>query len=243
MLNALKRYWHKLLASQPIAPSLGEKPLRREEYDKKYAMSLAQWLIHHQKDIVYTKASWMGTTVWKNPFDIWIYQEIIHEVKPDVIVEIGSQYGGSTKYLAHLLDIVGTGIVISIDIDRSGYDLVHGRVIALTGNSADPEIIAEVERLCRDKTVLIIHDGDHRKVQVLKDLNNYSPLVSVNSYFIVEDGIVDLFHYGDGLGFEEPGPLAAVEEFLRNNQQFVVDAERERYILTYNPRGYLKRIS
>ena len=79
---------------------------------------------------------------------------------------------------------------------------------------------------------------------VLEDLELYSRLVSVGSYFVVEDGIVDLFHSEDGFGFREnePGPLAAVEEFVRHHPEFIVDTSRERYILTYNPKGFLKRV-
>ena len=206
-------------------------------------MSLRQWLIYHQKEIVFDQVTWMGTPIWKNPLDAWIYQEIIHEVQPDVIIEIGSRYGGGTKYLANLLDMLGKGMVISIDIDRSVYNLDHERVKVLTGNSSDPKIISEVACMCRGKNVLVIQDGDHSKKQALEDLENYSRFISVNSYFIMEDGIVDLFHHDDGLGFQEEGPLAAIEEFLSRNSHFVIDSSRERYILTYNPKGFLKRIS
>lgn len=184
----------------------------------------------------------MGIKIYKNPMDSWIYQEIIYDVQPDVIVEIGSKFGGSTKYFANLLDLLDKGQVISVDINRKHYDFEHPRVIALTGDSASPEIVSEVAQLCKDKTVLVIHDGDHSKKQVLKDLQNYAGFVTPGSYFIVEDGIVDLYHFGDGLGFKEGGPLAAVEEFLTENKNFVIDEQKERYILTYNPKGFLKRI-
>ena len=235
MKEIIKKYWNR------VRP----KPLRRKSYEKKFAMSLRQWLIYHQKEIVFDQVTWMGTPIWKNPLDAWIYQEIIYEVQPDVIVEIGSRYGGGTKYLANLLDMLGKGMVISINIDRSVYNLKHERVKVLTGNSSDPKIIFEVAGMCRGKTVLVIQDGDHSKKQALEDLENYSKFVSVsiNSYFIMEDGIVDLFHHGDGLGFQEEGPLAAIEEFLNRNTHFVIDFSRERYILTYNPKGFLKRIS
>jgi cephalosporin hydroxylase len=222
---------------------LNLKKLRRKEYHQKYIMTLREWLVFHQKEIVFKHVKWLGTQILKNPLDAWIYQEIIYDVKPDVIVEIGSKYGGSTKYFANLLDLLENGIVVSIDIDRSKYHLEHKRVSVLTGDSASPEIIEAVARLCKDKTVLVIHDGDHRKEQVLKDLDNYAPFVTPGSYYIVEDGIVDLFHYGDGLGFKEPGPLAAVEEFLSTHSDFIVDKEKERYMLTYNPNGFLKRVS
>ena len=233
MKEIINKYWNRVR----------QKPLRRKSYQERYSMSLREWLIYHQREIVFTKVSWMGTRILKNPLDAWIYQEIIHEVQPDVIVEIGSRYGGGTKYFADLLDILGKGMVISIDIDRSVYNLDHERVKVLTGNSSDQKIISEVADLCRGKAVLVIQDGDHRRKQALEDLENYSKFVSINSYFIMEDGIVDLFHHGDGLGFQEEGPLAAVEEFLSRNSHFVIDSSRERYILTYNPKGFLKRIS
>lgn len=214
----------------------------REDYDKRLDMSLRQWLKYHQKNIVFEKCHWMGVRALKNPLDAWIYQEIIYEVQPDIIVEIGSWQGGSTLYFANLLDLLGKGIVVSIDIDRTNYGVEHQRIVAITGDSSSPEVVAELSELCQGKTVLVVHDGDHRKEQVLKDLNNYSKLVSLCSYLIVEDGIIDLFEPGDGIGESFEGPLGAVEEFLSTNPDFVVDTECERYILTYNPKGFLKRI-
>ncbi len=111
----------------------------------------------------------------------------------------------------------------------------------IVGNSSSREVIQNVSELCINNTVMIIHDGGHTKDQVLKDMYAYSDLVSINSYFIVEDGIVDLFDHGDGLGAPYYGPLTAIEEFLNNNKSFAVDSMRERYILTYNPKGFLKR--
>lgn len=184
----------------------------------------------------------MGVRALKNPLDAWVYQEIIHDVKPDVIVEIGSYEGGSTLFFANMLDLLGHGTVISIDIDRSKYRVNHERIVAITGDSSAPDTIARVIELCRGRAVLVVHDGNHNKEQVLRDLQAYSKLVSVGSYFIVEDGIVDLFDPGDGIGQQKEGPLLAVEEFLRGNSNFVADLERERYILTYNPRGFLRRV-
>jgi cephalosporin hydroxylase len=241
-------YPHMLKALKEISRGIRswitlKKPLRRRYYDENYKTSLRQWLIRHQKEIVFDKVTWMGMPVWKNILDAWIYQEIIYEIKPDVIIEIGSRYGGSTLYLANLLDLLDKGIVISIDKDRSVYHLEHDRVKVLTGSSSDPAIISEVDRLCKGKSALVIQDGAHHKEQVLEDLENYSKFVGINSYFIVEDGIVDLFHPGDGLGFDQDGPLKATEAFLRRHSDFICDKSRERYLLTYNPGGFLKRIS
>lgn len=219
------------------------KPLRRQTYDLRYRQTLREWLLYHQKEIVFNQMTWMGVKIWKNPLDAWIYQEILFDVKPDIVVEIGSRFGGSTRFFADLMDIMGRGEVLSIDPHRDDFKVAHDRIIVLTGRSDDPHILKEVKRRCKGKTVFIIQDGDHSYQQVLADLKTYSPWVTVGSYFVVEDGIVDLFHDGDGLGFAGGGPLAATEAFLAENKNFVADPDRERYLLTYNPKGFLKRIA
>jgi cephalosporin hydroxylase len=214
----------------------------RETYRRSFGMTLAEWLMRHQRNIVFNDCSWMGVPTIKNPLDCWIYQEIVHEVEPDVIIEIGSAYGGSTLYLAHLLDAIGQGRVVSIDKDREHYRVRHNRIVVVTGDSSSQDVLRHVSQLCQGQSVLVIHDADHRKEQVIADLRAYAPLVTVNSYFIVEDGIIDLFDPGEGIGTIESGPLAAIQIFLQENASFIVDEEWERYIITYNPKGFLKRV-
>jgi cephalosporin hydroxylase len=214
---------------------------RSAEYRRWRRMTLYEWMVYHERAIAFDQCTWMGIPAFKNPLDSWIYQEIVHEVRPEVIIEIGSAHGGSTLYFAHLLDLIGSGIVISIDIDRSSFCAEHPRIVTLTGDSSSPEILAAARTLCQDRRVLAILDGDHTQQQVLHDLQAYAPLVSIGSYFIVEDGIIDLFRPSDSIGSIHGGPLAATREFLRHNRQFVCDRRRERYILTYNPQGFLKR--
>ncbi|MBZ4659097.1 MAG: cephalosporin hydroxylase family protein [Desulfacinum sp.] len=205
--------------------------------------SLAEWLIYHQREVVFKQVTWMGIPTLKNVMDAWIYQEILYEVRPDVVVEIGSFTGGSTLYLAHLLDLLGHGTVVSIDVNRQRFVADHPRIVVLTGDSGAPDMVQRVFQICRGKKVLAIHDGDHRAEAVLKDLRNYSPLVTPGSYFIVEDGIVDVFSPNTELGWSDPGPLEAVRTFLKENKNFEADRSRERYRLTYNPDGYLRRVS
>ena len=215
----------------------------RNDYRKCFNMTLRQWLIYHQKNIVFNKCHWMGVCALKNPLDAWIYQEIIYNIKPDIIIEIGSDEGGSTLYLAHLLDIIGKGEIISVDISREKFKVRHDRIILVTGDSSSAEVFGKISKICENKKVLVIHDGDHSKKQVSKDMELYSSLVSVGSYLIIEDSIVDLFHPWDGLGGFGEGPLVAINEFLKSNANFIIDRDCERYIITYNPRGFLKRIS
>lgn len=217
------------------------KPMRAD-YRKKFNLKIKDWYRNDRDNIIFTQCKWMGVRAMKNPLDAWIYQEIIYEVKPEVIIEIGSADGGSTLFFADLLELIGKGKVISIDIDREKYKAKHQRIITFTGDSSSEKIVSKVKKHCKGKSVMIIHDGDHTKKQVLKDLEQYWNLVSVGSYLIVEDGIIDLFKPGDMIGHYEDGPLLAIEEFMETNDHFEIDESRERYIITYSPRGFLKRI-
>ncbi len=220
------------------------KAVRRPRYEAWDRTTLSRWLIDHQKHIHFEGMHWMGQRILKNPMDCWIYQEILHEVQPEVIVELGSLYGGLTKYLCNLLDLMGKGEVVSVDIDRKLFNLTHPRLVRFDGDCSSPEIVESVAARCAGKRTLVIHDADHRRDPVLRDLRLYAPLVSVGSYLIVEDGIVDVIDpaVSKHLGWKEAGPLAAVDLFLQENNDFEIDAARERYLMTYNPCGYLKRV-
>ncbi len=219
------------------------RPQRRKrgEYHERWRMSLRDWLAYHQREIVFEQSTWMGLPMLKNPLDAWIYQEMLHELRPDVLVEIGSHSGGSSLYFAQLMDLIGHGQVLSLDIDRSRYQASHPRIVELTGDCSSPEVVGKVAALCQGKRVMVVHDGDHSREAVLRDLELYAPMVSPGSYLIVEDGILDLFPPGDDFGWLVEGPLPATEDFLVRHPEFEVDAARERYLMTYNPKGFLRR--
>jgi len=217
------------------------RPMRRD-YRRRFQMRLREWLLYHHREVVFTQSRWLGVPAQKNPCDAWIYQELLHEVRPDVVVEIGGCEGGGTLFLAGMLDLLGHGQVVSVDIDRSRFQARHPRIVEVTGPSAAPPVVARVRELCAGKRAVVIQDADHRKEGVLADLRAYWDLVPVGSYFIVEDGLVDLFTPGDGLATYGEGPLAAIEAFLAERPEFEVDASRERYLITYNPRGFLRRV-
>jgi cephalosporin hydroxylase len=228
--------------AQPIHP----RPPRVKDpvYRERLNMSLADWMIYHQEKIVFNQVKWMGVKTLKNVLDCWIYQEILWETRPDVLIEIGSYAGGSTMFFCHLFDIIGHGQVLSLDIDRTKYQAKHPRLTDITGDCSNPSIVAQVKALCEGKRAMVIHDGDHTRDAVLRDLKLYAGFVPVGGYLIVEDGVVDLFtsEASPKLGWAEEGPMKAVEAFLKEDDRFVVDEERERYVMTYNPKGYLKRV-
>ncbi|MBW8058227.1 MAG: cephalosporin hydroxylase [candidate division NC10 bacterium] len=182
---------------------------------------------------------WLGVPAIKCPLDLWIYQEIIFEVRPDVIIECGTADGGSAYFLASMCDLVNNGRVITIDIKGGRDRPEHKRIRWLVGSSISGETVDQVKKLIRDTdNIMVILDSDHRKEHVLNELRIYSKLVTQGSYIIVEDTIVNGHPILPDFG---PGPMEAVEEFLKGNSDFSIDKNRERFYLTFNPRGYLRR--
>ena len=188
----------------------------------------------------WTNTTWLGVPIYKCPLDLWIYQEIIFELRPDLIIETGTCKGGSALYIACLLDLVDHGKIVTIDIEARDSRPKHERVTEITGSSTADETLRKLDReLNGCSSVMVILDSDHRKDHVLKELAIYSKLVTVGSYLIVEDTNVNghpvLPEHG-------PGPMEAVEEFLETNRGFEVDTAKEKLLLTFNPGGYLRRV-
>jgi cephalosporin hydroxylase len=183
---------------------------------------------------------WMGIPILKCPFDLWIYQEIIFKLKPDIIIECGTAYGGSALFLASMCDLVNTGKVITIDIKEKEVRPKHKRIKYLLGSSTSEEIVKQVKKFINDKDkVMVILDSDHHKEHVLNELRIYSEFVTKGSYIIVEDTNLNDHPVYPDFG---PGPMEAVGEFLKENKEFIVDRSKEKLYLTFNPKGYLRKI-
>ena len=185
--------------------------------------------------------TYKGVQALKCPFDYVLYQMLLWEIKPDLVIEIGINKGGSTLYLADLLQLNGKGEIHGID---------------LPGNIEDPSLRSHPRiRIFKDgfmnydtgnlstyETILVIEDGSHLYEDSLAALTRFSPFVTKGSYFIVEDGIVT------ALGREKEfngGPKKAITEFLKNNSDFIVDRKWCDFFgpnATFNVNGYLKRI-
>jgi len=189
---------------------------------------------------VWRNTFWLGVETLKCPLDLWIYQEIIFDLRPRYIIECGTAAGGSALYLASLCDLLGDGEVITIDVEERAGRPSHRRIKYLHGSSVDQEVVDEVKALIKDAgPVMVILDSDHRREHVLNELHIYSEIVTAESYLIVEDTNVNGHPVFQLHG---AGPMEAVEQFLRETDDFVADREREKFFLTFNPKGYLRKL-
>jgi cephalosporin hydroxylase len=187
----------------------------------------------------WTRATWLGAQALKNPLDLWVYQEIMAETRPALVVETGTYRGGSALFLASMCDLLDVGEVVSIDVEpvRDDYP-EHPRITYLGGRSStDPHVVDEIRERAAGRNVLVILDSDHSQAHVEAELEVYAPLVPIGCYLVVEDSNIgrirkDLM----------PGPLEAIETFLARSDSFEIDREREKFLITFNPSGYLRRV-
>lgn len=182
--------------------------------------------------------SWFGYHLLKCPLDLWMYQELIVKTRPDFVIETGTFGGGSALYFAMLFDHLEHGYVITIDIENKPEWPVHPRITYVTGSSVDPQITARVRDEVGDRRAMVVLDSDHSVDHVYQELLAYSPLVKSGDYLIVEDTNVNKHPVVPDFG---PGPMEAVERFLSENNDFGVDERCERFLMTLQPRGYLRR--
>lgn len=183
---------------------------------------------------------WFGVPVLKCPLDLWVYQEIVSEVKPDMIVECGTHRGGTALFLANVCDLADKGRIITIDTVKQEGSPAHARIEYVIGSSLDLRVFERVRASVRPtETVCVILDSDHRMSHVLQELRLYGSLVTVGSYMIVEDTNINGHPVLPDFG---PGPMEAVREFLKETRSFEPDTRREKLLLTFNPHGFLKRV-
>lgn len=186
------------------------------------------------------KTSWLGIQTLKCPLDLWIYQEIIYDVKPDIIIETGTWSGGSALFLATICDSINNGMIFSIDTSKKEFPF-HNRITYFTGSSTNDEIFKKVtKQVKKTDKVLVILDSDHSKEHVLKEMELYGNLITKDSYLIVEDTNINGHPVLPDWGL---GPMEAVEEFLLRHSEFSIDKSKENLLMTFNPNGYLKKNS
>jgi cephalosporin hydroxylase len=166
-------------------------------------------------DRTWANTRWMGATILKNPFDMWVYQELICDNKPDLLIECGTKL-----YFAHLFDLLGHGRIVTIDIKNNPGKPVHPRIEYLTMSSTSDECMRELDKRIRPgEKVMVVLDSDHSKKHVRRELELYAPRVTKGQYMVVEDSNVNGHPVTRSFG---PGPMEAIHDFLRANRQFEI---------------------
>jgi cephalosporin hydroxylase len=199
--------------------------------------------------------SWMGVPIIQLPADIMATQEVIWATKPDVIVETGVARGGSVLFMASLLELIGKGKVIGIDVDIRAHNRdsierhpMASRVLLIEGSSTDPSVVAKVRSQIPDgASVMVVLDSDHSRDHVLAELRSYGPMVTRSSYLVVADTILGRLDPGQApqnrskVWLRGDEPLSAVETYLGETDRFEVDPDiNGKLILASSPGGYLR---
>jgi len=210
-----------------------------------YEMPLSEYMEYMRGILKTGGVSYRGVQLAKLPTDCWTYREMISFCRPNIIIEIGNFAGGSTMMLADYLFSLSTKpkCVIAIDIDRGPLHPVasdYPGIAWITGLSWNPKVLAEVGRFIEpgDK-VMVIDDGDHVYEHTLMNLQAYSPLVTDDQYYVVEDTIFNSLLPHTNTDMQS---FKAVDEFIAGTDDFIVDRLPEKFLLTTNPGGYLLRV-
>jgi cephalosporin hydroxylase len=198
--------------------------------------------------------SWMGRPIIQYPQDMIAMQEIIWNLQPDLIIETGIAHGGSLIYYASILELIGKGEILGIDIDIRKHNKeeiekhpMFKRIQMIQGSSISQETLEKVKSVARGKEkILVCLDSNHTHEHVLEEIKLYAPFVTQDSYLVVFDTVVEDLpdDYLPGRPWSKGNnPKTAVWEFLQSDDSFIIDKEIDnKLLISVAPSGYLKRI-
>ena len=237
---------------------LAEKKSRIKDFanDREFRELSTAWRTMALERKYMNNFSWLGRPMIQLPMDTIAMQEIIWSVQPDLIIETGVAHGGSVVMSASMLQLIGHGEVIGIDIDIRNHNKhaiemhpLASRIKMIEGSSIDTKIVEQVKNLSIGKSkVLVFLDSNHTHEHVLAELNAYGPLVSIDSYIVVFDTFVeDLpedYKWTDRPWGKGNNPRTAVWEWMKSNKNFSIDKSIEdKLLITSAPDGFLRRTS
>ena len=200
--------------------------------------------------------SWMGVPIIQMPADIMATQEVVWTTKPDVIIETGVARGGSVLFMASLLEMIGKGKVIGVDIDIRAHNRetiqehpMSKRVEMIEGGSADDDTLEKVRALIPEgASVMVVLDSDHSRDHVLAECRAYAPLITPGCYLVVADTLVGHVSEENApkkrskIWFKGNEPLSALNDFMFENSDFEVDEVLNgKLVLSSSPGGYVRR--
>lgn len=233
-----------------------QRCIERYSGDAEFAALSRAWTIKALEKKYMYAFSWLGRPVIQLPTDILAMQDILWSVKPDLVIETGIAHGGSLVLSASILELLGHGEVIGIDIDIRSHNRqaierhpLARRIHLIEGSSIAPNVVDQVRKLALGKQkVVVFLDSLHTHDHVLAELNAYASLVSVGSYCVVFDTFIEDmphdFDWGDRPWKQGNNPKTAVHDWITGHPEFMIDHSFERRLMTTSaPDGFLYRLS
>lgn len=230
-----------------------ENNIRGLREDKDLRTRSLEWMCDAGKHGYSYNFRWLGRPVIQYPQDLMALQELMWDLKPQLVVETGVAHGGSLIFHASMLELIGgEGAVIGIDVDIRKHNRVEieshrlfKRITLIEGSSTDEAIVEQVRALAEGKRpVMVMLDSNHTRDHVLRELELYSPLVTRGSYLVVFDTSIEDSpegYFADRPWGKGNNPKTAVHDFLRCTDRFVVDEDIEsKLLVTVCPEGYLR---
>lgn len=248
----------EIMISNPILQFINEKEERIAGYGSNEPLQAAAKSFNDESNKAQYSYNftWMGRPIIQYPQDMLAMQELIWDIKPDLIIETGIAHGGSLIYYASLLELIGKGEVLGIDIDIRDHNRkeieshpMYKRIHMIEGSAITDDTVKQVAKYAEGKqTILVTLDSNHTHEHVLEELKQYSKFVTPNSYLVVFDTIVEFLPENYLPGLVRPwgigdNPMTAVSTFLEKNDQFVIDNKiSNKLLISVAPGGYLKRV-
>jgi len=231
-----------------------EKNIKKLSQNKKLKNLALEFFINSWKYKYSYSFNWLGRPIIQMPQDIVVLQEIIWEVKPDLIIETGIAHGGGLIFYASMLELIGKGEVLGIDIDIRKHNRkeiekhkMFKRIKMIEGSSVDKKVIKKVANIVKKhKKVMVCLDSLHTHEHVLKELNLYSKFVSPGTYLVVFDTIIE--YLPKGFFSNKPwdkgnSPATAIKAFLKKNKNFIINRDiGNKLVITSTPGGFLKKL-
>lgn len=222
--------------------------------DEELKRKSIDWMVHADKYKYSYNFTWMGRPIIKLPQDIVAMQEVIWSTKPDLIIETGIAHGGSIIFSASMLELIGKGEVMAVDIDIRKHNRVlievhpmFKRITMIEGSSVEQAIFDKVAIAAKGKKkVMVVLDSLHTHEHVLKELRLYSKLVTPGCHLILPDTFIEFFP--KGYFSNRPWDLGnntmtALKEFLHDNKEFAIDRSiNDKLVISEGIDGYLKRV-
>jgi len=202
------------------------------------------WQLQHR---IPSGPAWLGNGLMQWPQDLIAYQELMWDLKPDLVVETGTAGGGCTLFFASVLELMRISgriadyqvVTVEVSPNNPSPDVAKNpRIHCIKGDSVSAEALDRVRSFwASSKTTMVFLDSGHDQPHVSEEIEAYSPLVSLGSYLIVEDTTLDYVQ-----PYNYTGPLGAVKQFLENHEGWAIDRYPERWPISLHPCGYLKRV-